>query len=289
MAGLARGSERRAAKWRAMGHDGTATAGRTATTTIPSVVLTGLGTYRRSFWRIVLAAVLVFAPIDLVVTLATGMATEYAEQSDVLSVLLWTSGTALGVAGTTLSLVFFAGVMDRIVAVDQRGEEDIPLGEILRGLPTLRLVLASALAAALTVIGLLLFLIPGFVLMILFAVVGPVIVIEGRGVWDGLKRSASLTSRHAFLVIVTVVVPTALDEQLSSWLEHFAWYEHSWVHLPLDVVSTIIVGGLVGVLEVTLAHALIADQRQRREAEAAAIAAAGSGAPAAARPQDADR
>jgi len=270
-----------------MGHDGTVTAGRTARVAIPSVIWTGLGTYRRSFWRIVLAAVLVFAPIDLVVTLATGMATEYAEQSDVFSVLLWTSGTALGVAGTTLSLVFFAGVMDRIVAVDQRGEEDIPIGEILRGLPTLRLVLASALAAALTVVGLLLFLIPGFVLMILFAVVGPVIVIEGRGVWDGLKRSASLTSRHAFLVIVTVLVPTMLDEQVSSWLEHFAWYEHPWIRLPLDIGSTIILGGLVGVLEVTLAHALIADRRQRREA--AAIAAAGSGAPAAARTQDADR
>ena len=87
------------------------------------MIVTGLGTYRRSFWRIVLAAVLVFAPIDLVVTLATGMATKYAEQSDVLSVLLWTSGTALGVAGTTLSLIFFAGVLDRIVGVDQRGQE----------------------------------------------------------------------------------------------------------------------------------------------------------------------
>ena len=99
------------------------------------------------------AAVLVFAPIDLVVTLATMAATDYAEQSDVLSVFLWTSGTALGVAGTVLSLVFFAGVIDRIVAVDQKGEEDLPLGDVLRGLPTLRLILASILTAALTVVG----------------------------------------------------------------------------------------------------------------------------------------
>ena len=119
-----------------------------------------------------------FAPIDFVVTLATTMATDYAEQSDVLSVFLWTSGTALGVAGTTLSLVFFAGVIDRIVAVDQKGEEDLPLTVVLRGLPTARLILASILTAVLTVIGLLLFLLPGFALMVLFAVVGPVIVIE---------------------------------------------------------------------------------------------------------------
>jgi hypothetical protein len=67
-----------------------------------------------------------------------------------------------------------------------------------------------------------------------------------------------------------VLIPTTLDERLSSWLEHFRWYEHPWVALPIDVVSTIIVGGLVGVLEVTLAHALIADQRRRRTQEAAA-------------------
>jgi hypothetical protein len=254
-----------------------------ARATISSVVVTGLSTYRRSFWRIVVAAILVFAPIDLAVTLATEAATAYAERSDVLSVFLWTSGTALGVAGTILSLVFFAGVIDRIVAVDQKGEEDLPLHEILRGLPTLRLVLASVVAAALTVLGLLLFLVPGFALMVLFAIVGPVIVIESRGVWSGLARSAGLTSRHGILVVVTVLIPTTLDEQLSSWLERFAWYEHPWIHLPLDVGSTIIVGGLVGVLEVTLAHALIADQRRRRvRGEAtAAVTEATAGADAA--------
>lgn len=242
----------------------------TARATIRSVVWTGLGTYRRSFWAIVIAAVLVFAPIDLLVTLGTTLAREFAESSDVLSVFMWTSGTALSVAGTTLSLVFFSGVVDRIVAVDQKGEEGIPLGEILRRLPTLRLVLASILAAAFTVVGLVLLLIPGFVAMILFAVVGPVIVIEDLGVWQGLKRSASLTSRHALLVIVTVLIPTTLDEELSSWFERFGWIEHVWVRVPLDVASTIVVGGLVGVLEVTLAHALIADRRRRREALAQA-------------------
>ena len=102
--------------------------------------------------------------------------------------------------------------------------------------------------------------------MILFAVVGPVIVIEDLGVWQGLKRSASLTRSHALLVIVTVLIPTTLDEELSSWFERFGWIEHVWVRVPLDVASTIVVGGLVGVLEVTLAHALIADRRRRREA-----------------------
>ncbi len=249
---------------------GTNVAHGTARATIRSVVRTGLGTYRRSFWRIVIAAVLVFAPIDLVVTIGTTLAINLAERSDVLGVFLWTSGTALGVAGTTLSLVFFSGVVDRIVAEDQKGEDDIPIREILSRLPTLRLILASLLAAAFTVVGLVLLLVPGFLCMVLFAIVGPVLVIEDLGVWESLKRSASLTRSHALLVIITVLIPTTLDEELSSWFEHFAWYAHPWVQLTLDVGSTIIVGGVIGVLEVTLAHALISDRRSRREAPAGA-------------------
>jgi hypothetical protein len=235
----------------------------TAQPRIVSVVATALGTYRRSFWRIAIAAVLVFAPIDLVVTLATGMATAHAEQSDLLSIVFWTSGTALSIAGTMLSLVFFAGVVDRIVAVDQKGEKDLPLGDVLRGLPTGRLIAGAFLSAAIVVAGLILFLVPGFVCMVLFAIVGPLIVIEDLGVRQALSRSAQLTRRHALLVIVTVLVPATLDEELSSWFERFAWIEHVWVRVPVDVVSTIVVGGLVGVLEVTLAHALIAEHRRR--------------------------
>jgi hypothetical protein len=174
-----------------------------------------------------------------------------------------------------LSLVFFSGVLDRIVAVDQKGEEDLPLRDVLRGLPVARLLAASLLSAGIVVAGLLLFLVPGFVFMVLFAIVGPVIVIEDLGVWRALGRSAALTRRHALLVIVTVLVPATLDEQLSSWFEHFAWFEHPWAHLPVDVGSTIIVGGLVGVLEVTLAHALISAHRERRAALTAAHAADG--------------
>jgi hypothetical protein len=262
----------------------------TARAGIVSVVTTALGTYRRSFWRIVIAALIVFAPIDLVVTLATGMATAYAERSDVLSMFLWTSGTALGLAGTMLSLVFFAGVVDRIVAVDQKGEEDLPIRATLRGLPAGRLIAAGFVSAAIVVVGLLLFLIPGLVCMVLFAIVGPLIVIEDLGVMRALRRSAQLTRRHALLVIVTVLIPTALDEEVTSWLERFGWIEHVWVRVPIDVVSTIVVGGLVGVLEVTLAHALIAERRRRGEALADAHAAGsllaasrdGGGAPAAA-------
>ena len=236
--------------------------------TIRSVVAAGLGTYRRRFGRVVIAAIVVFAPIDLVVTLATQAAKGAAEKADALHIVVLLGSTSVSVAGTTLSLVLFAGVIDRIVAVDQFGEDDAPLRVILRGLPTLRLILAGTLATALILAGLLLLLVPGFILMVLFCLVGPLIVIEDLRVWASLRRSARLVWPHFFLALTVVLIPTVLEDQLTAWLETLAWYEHPFVRLPLDVASTILVGGLVGVIEVTLAHALIADYRRRREAAA---------------------
>ena len=231
---------------------------------IRGVLGAALGTYRRRFGRIVLAALLVFAPIDLVVTLATEAAKKVADGADVLSAAVWVSGTAVGVAGTTLSLIFFAGVIDRIVAVDQQGRDDAPLLDILRGVPAARLILGGLLATVLVLAGLLLLLVPGFILMVLFSVVGPLIVIENLRAWSGLRRSARLVWPHFFLATVVVLVPTMLEEEFTSSLERFRWYESPLVHLSVDVASTIFVGGLIGVIEVTLAHALIADHRRRR-------------------------
>ncbi len=236
--------------------------------TIRGVLAAAFGTYRRRFGRIVIAAVAVFAPIDIVVTLATLAAKRVAENADALSLAVWLSSTAVGVAGTTLSLVFFSGVIDRIVAVDQHGHDDLPLLHIVRRLPTARLILASALATVLIILGLLLLLVPGFILMVLFAVVGPVIVIEDLRVWAGLRRSAALVRRHFFLTFVVVLIPTMLEEEWTSWLERFVLYDNPVAHLAIDVASTVFVGGLIGVIEVTLAHALIRDHRRRRETSA---------------------
>ena len=239
-----------------------------ARATIRSVVVAGLGTYRRRFGRVVVAALAVFAPIDLVVTLATEAAKDAAEKADALHVVVWLGSTSVSVAGTTLSLILFAGVIDRIVAVDQQGDDDAPLLTILRGLPTMRLILAGTLATALILAGLILLLVPGFMLMVLFCIVGPIVVIEDQRVWASLRRSARLVWPHFWLTTVVVLVPTMLEEELTASLERFSWYESPLVHLSVDVASTIFVGGLIGVLEVTLAHALIADYRRRTEAAA---------------------
>jgi hypothetical protein len=235
---------------------------------IRGVVAAALGTYRRCFGRIVVTAILVFAPIDLVVTLATMIAKDAVEHADVMAVTLWVAGTVVSVTGTMLSLVFFAGVIDRLVAVDQYGEDYAPLFHIVRNVPTVRLIVASLLAAGLIIAGILLFVVPGLLLMVLLCVVGPVVVIEHLHPWAACLRSAKLVWPHSLLATTVVLLPTVLEEELTSWLETLSWYESPLPHLTIDVGSTILVGGLIGVIEVTLAHALIADYRRRREAAA---------------------
>ncbi len=42
------------------------------------------------------------------------------------STVVWVTSTAVGVAGTTLSLILLADVIYRIVAVEQHGYDDAP-------------------------------------------------------------------------------------------------------------------------------------------------------------------
>ncbi len=138
----------------------------------------------------------------------------------------------MSVAGTTLSLILFAGVIDRIVAVDQQGDDDVPALTIVHGIPTMRLILAGALATALILAGLVLLLVPGFILMVLFCLVGPLIVIEDQRAVASLRRSARLVRPHFFLALTVVLIPTLLEDGLTSWMEGLSWYEHAFVRLP---------------------------------------------------------
>ncbi len=127
------------------------------------------------------------------------------------------------------------------------------------------------------------FVLPGLVLAILLGVVGPVLVIEDLRVWPALKRSVRLVLPHFFLVFLLVFVPTSLEESFVEWAEHGA-HGNVALWLVIDVSLTALVGSFVGLLEITLAHGLIAD-RTRRLADKAAGTGAEAAGPAGAEAQ----
>jgi hypothetical protein len=243
---------------------------------VRAVVAAALGTYRRRFWRVALAAAVIVLPLDFIVSLLE----ELARLPQGGSAFAW--GTRVGAAAAntavvTLGTTFFAGFLDRVVAADQHGGEDVSLGQVLRELPFGRLIIADLAAVAIIIAGVLALLIPGLIAAVLLGIVGPLIVIEDLRVWPALRRSAQLVRPHFFMTFLLVLVPMLLEESLLGWMEGVGAHAHLYLRLPADLALTVVVASFVGMLEITLAHGLIADQKYRRaqttaRAEGAALA-----------------
>ena len=93
-----------------------------------------------------------------------------------------------------LGVVFLSGFLSQLVGEAGHGREHARVRDILRHLSWRRLILADLLVVLLVVIGLIALVIPGLILINLFAVVGPVVEIENRPVFAALRRSARLSA-----------------------------------------------------------------------------------------------
>jgi len=227
------------------------------------VVTTALGTYRRRFWRVALLAALIMVPLDLVI----GVLEDAASLPQGGSAPAWAgrvAAAAANVAAASLGTTFFAGVLDRIVAVDQRGEPDAPLLRQVRGVPVVRLLLVDLAASGLIVLGFVAFIVPGLVVAVLLGIVGPLVSIEDLRVRPALRRSVQLVRPHFFLTLLLVLLPSTAEESFLSWAEARV-HAHFPLYLVVDVALTTVVASFVGILEITLAHGLIADHAWRRE------------------------
>ena len=151
----------------------------------------------------------------------------------------------------------------------------MPLLHVLRELPFGRLILADLAAVGIISLGMLVLLIPGLIAAVLFGIVGPLIVIEDLGVRAALRRSAQLVRPHVLMTFLLVLVPMLLEESLLSWVEEAGAHEHLYLRLPADLALTVVVASFVGMLEITLAHGLIADHKFRQAQQSAGAAPSG--------------
>lgn len=167
---------------------------------------------------------------------------------------------AFSAAGT----VFYPGLLDRIVGVERGHNERQSLGTILRTLPYGRLVLAEIMLFAVTGIGLALFFVPGIIAFTFFGLVGPCITIEDRSALGAFRRSARLVRPHFWLVLLLVTVPIGIEHALVGFVEHLVEHEAFLVRFGSHALIGIIIGSIVGLIEVHLAFRL--SGRYREEA-----------------------
>ena len=129
---------------------------------------------------------------------------------------------------------------------------------VLRRLPWRRLIVADVTVVIGTSIGMGLLLVPGIAFYVLFALVGPVIVQERRGIVNAFGRTYRFSRKAIMPIVVLVAIPTAMEVAIHE-VTHRALHGQAFVLTVLVVWAlTTVIRGAVGLLMVALAVELMA-------------------------------
>jgi hypothetical protein len=226
------------------------------------IVEKALATARERFWVVMLPAVVLFVPLTLLETYVEHFADEQTSDSSATGLLV----TVLSLAGTSGLLfgwVLYTGLLDTIVGAHHFGRPEEPLRRRLRTLPYLTLIGASIVLDMLVVIGSGLLVVPGLLALTVFGIVGPVIVIERRGVVSAFIRSARLSLPHIGIAFGAIALPFLLEQAIED-LMLLVWPHSLWESALVAIGLTLCVGVSVSLIEVVFANELIARDPPRR-------------------------
>lgn len=178
-----------------------------------AAVARGIVRTSREQWRLLLVAgLIVFVPLGLIEAADSRVGELDLDDLDDLAAL-GVLAVAFGHVGSALlGEVFYSGVVAAGVS-ETRGGGAHTLAGIAGTIPYGRLALVDLLFALITVAGLLLFVVPGLILFVWFALSGPVVKIEGRRPIAALRRSRELV-RGNFWRVFAVVIPLELGTDL---------------------------------------------------------------------------
>jgi hypothetical protein len=114
----------------------------------------------------------------------------------------------LGIVVSLAVGTLYQGMVVELVRDVQDGRLDSSVGDLMRSvLPVLGPLIGAGILAGIGVAaGFFLLIVPGLILLTMWAVIAPVIVIEHRGVFDAFGRSRQLVKGQGWPVFGTVVV-----------------------------------------------------------------------------------
>jgi hypothetical protein len=218
------------------------------------VIRAALRTYRERFWRVASTAFVVFGAVAVVDAIATVLVLDHVT-SPVGDAIASTASAVFATAG----VVVYAGILDKVVGAHLHGHPDLTLREIWRELPLLRLGAADVLLALAVLAGLALFVIPGIIVLTLWSLVGPVITIEDRSVTSAFGRSWQLVRPCFWLTLGLVTLPLQVEQAALHAVNYTAIFDHPIAPaFLLNGLLGMVIGSVVGLVEVVLAYELIA-------------------------------
>ncbi|HUN78962.1 MAG TPA: hypothetical protein VMU32_08590 [Solirubrobacteraceae bacterium] len=131
--------------------------------------------------------------------------------SGVFGILLVVASPALAILALIVSLVatiLYTGMIVELVADVRDGKRDATVGQLLRAVsPVLgQLILVAILAAVGEAIGFVLLIVPGLILLTIWAVAAPVVVLEHPGAMRALGRSRELVRGNGWQVFGVILL-----------------------------------------------------------------------------------
>jgi hypothetical protein len=130
----------------------------------------------------------------------------------VIAALLALAGGFIGaVLGSLIGIIaayLLQATLVKAVQDIRDGRVDLSIGDTVRAAtPYLAPVIGASILAGIAItIGLVLIIVPGLILITIWAVIVPVIVLEGAGIFDAFKRSQQLVRGHGWHVFATLVL-----------------------------------------------------------------------------------
>ena len=182
--------------------------------TIGAVIGEAWTLYTRFFARFFLLGLVVFAALNLVYAL---LVEAISSDSEGAIAFLGFLGFAIAVIGTTwLQGAFVYAVQDA-----RDGSFDSTIGDVFaRVSPAVFPLLVAGLLAGLGIaLGFVLLVVPGLILLTIWAVIGPVIVVEGVSALDSFGRSRALVRGHGWTVFAIVLITGLLSTIASGILQ----------------------------------------------------------------------
>lgn len=149
--------------------------------------------YKKIFGTVWIVALILMVPTAIVVGLTNG-------------------NTFLSLIGSLVQLVataWLAGSIVRVVEdVEADGRVDMSFGEILGSVTgkLVALILLQIVVGILVGIGIIFCIIPGVILLLMWAVSTPAMVVEDLGVFDSMSRSSDLTKDNRMRILGVIVV-----------------------------------------------------------------------------------
>jgi uncharacterized membrane protein len=210
----------------------------------------------RGVFKIYVEQSAVLMPAAAVVFLITGL----------LSAALVSASPGLTLIALILSVVgsaLFTGMIVELVAEVRAGRTTLSVGSLLRSvLPFAgRLIGVSVVAAICEGIGLVLFILPGLILLTIWSVYAPVVVLENAPGLSSLARSRELVRGNAWRVFAVILIMVLLIGVAGSAITVLAESGGAAVGLLVRVV----IGVLIAPLSSLAAAVLYFELREARE------------------------